>query len=152
MQIRSADFQPGEMQQALSQLELFDSDDDALQAQLAEYFNTFDSDHNDYLDQKELRHFLESFFGTYHIRAPLTDEYVDATFREIDANKDNKIQPEELHAYASRFVKVLIIEFRKATIRQQQAEQQAEQAQQESLPANTEEAKQPCGDEEEKKE
>jgi len=103
------------------------------------------------LDQKELRHFLESFFTTYHIRAPLTDEYVDATFREIDVNKDNKIQPEELHAYASRFVKVLIIEFKKAANRQAQAEQ-AQQAQPESLPANTEEEKQPCNDEEEKKE
>ena len=60
---------------------------------------------------------MTNFFQTYHIRAPITDEYVDATFREIDANKDNKIQPEELHAYASKFVKVLIIEFRKGVQR-----------------------------------
>jgi len=39
---------------------------------------------------------------------------VDATFREIDQNRDNKIQPEELHAFASQFVKVLIVEFEKA--------------------------------------
>ena len=57
---------------------------------------------------------MTSFFTTYHIHAPLTDEYVDATFREIDTNRDNKIQPEELHTFASRFVKVLIVEFDKA--------------------------------------
>ena len=53
---------------------------------------------------------------------PLTDEYVDATFREIDSNRDNKIQPNELHDFASKFVKVLIVEFTKV---QQQAQAQA---------------------------
>ncbi len=45
---------------------------------------------------KELRQFLTKFFAEYRIRAPLTDEFIDATFREIDMNHDNKIQPEEL--------------------------------------------------------
>ena len=44
----------------------------------------------------------------------MTDEYIDATFREIDTNHDNKIQPDELLAFAKQFVKVLIVEFEKA--------------------------------------
>ena len=57
---------------------------------------------------------------------PLTNEYVDATFREIDVNKDNKIQPEELHGFASKFVKVLIIEFKKAKAKQPKSPQKEE--------------------------
>ena len=57
---------------------------------------------------------MTEFFKSYKIHAPLTDEYVDAVFREIDANHDNKIQPEELHAFASKFIGVLITEFEKA--------------------------------------
>jgi hypothetical protein len=38
----------------------------------------------------------------------VTDEYVDAVFREIDANRDNKIQVEELQGFATIFVKRMI--------------------------------------------
>lgn len=51
---------------------------------------------------------MVQFFGQYHIRAPVTDEYVDAVFREIDANRDNKIQLEELQGFATIFVKKMI--------------------------------------------
>ena len=112
--INPAEFKDGELDQHLTRLQEFDGNDALLQEQLEKYFSEFDSDSNAWLDRKELRLFLTSFFDTYHIHAPLTDEYVDATFREIDANRDNKIQPEELHAFASRFVKVLIQEFTKA--------------------------------------
>ena len=66
------------------------------------------------LDRKELRQFLSSFFSTYRIRAPLTDEFIDATFREIDQNHDNLIQPEELHAFAKKFIGTLIVQFKNA--------------------------------------
>ena len=112
--INASDFKAGELEGALKQLKDFDADDAALTEQLQKYFAEFDGDSNEWLDRKELRGFLTAFFKQYHIHAPLTDEYVDATFREIDANRDNKIQPEELHAFASRFVKVLIVEFEKA--------------------------------------
>ena len=102
------------MDTCIEKLREFDNDDALLTEQLTKYFSEFDSDNNAWLDRKELRQFLTSFFTTYHIHAPLTDEYVDATFREIDTNRDNKIQPEELHTFASRFVKVLIVEFDKA--------------------------------------
>ena len=114
MMIDPTEFAPGELDKALGQLVEFDQDDAKLTETLKQYFNEFDSDSNDHLDRKELRLFLESFFKTYHIHVPLTDEYVDATFREIDANRDNKIQPEELHAFASQFIKVLVVAFTKA--------------------------------------
>ena len=114
MMIDPTEFAPGELDKALGQLVEFDQDDAKLTETLKQYFAEFDSDSNDHLDRKELRLFLESFFKTYHIHVPLTDEYVDATFREIDANRDNKIQPEELHAFASQFIKVLVVAFTKA--------------------------------------
>ena len=60
------------------------------------------------MDRKELREFLHQFFNTYKIHFPITDEYVDAVFREIDKNRDNKIQPSELEEYAMHFVNQLI--------------------------------------------
>jgi len=45
---------------------------------------------------------------TYKIHFPVTDEYVDAVFREIDKDRDNKIQPKELEEYAMHFVNQLI--------------------------------------------
>lgn len=87
------------------------------------YFQSFDSDENDSLDRRELRLFLTQFMGSYHIRVPLTDEYVDDVFRTIDANHDNKIQPEELINFATLFVKRLIQEFESAQGRTEEAKQ-----------------------------
>ena len=101
MMINPTEFAPGELDKALAQLVEFSQDDAKLTQTLQKYFEEFDSDSNDHLDRKELRLFLESFFKTYHIHVPLTDEYVDATFREIDKNRDNKIQPDELHDFAA---------------------------------------------------
>ena len=52
--------------------------------------------------------FLNAFFASYKIKFPITDEYVDAVFREIDLNHDNKIQPIELETYATHFVNKLV--------------------------------------------
>ena len=38
----------------------------------------------------------------------MTDEYVDAVFREMDTNRDNKITPAELESYSMHFVTQLI--------------------------------------------
>ena len=89
--INPTDFQAGEMETTLQHLREFEANDAALTEQLQTYFKEFDSDNNGGLDRKELRSFLTNFFNKYHIKAPLTDEYVDATFREIDANRDNMI-------------------------------------------------------------
>lgn len=72
------------------------------------YFESFDKDNNGWLDRKELRDFLHQFFTQYKIHFPVTDEYVDAVFREIDLNRDNKIQPNELEQYAMHFVNTIL--------------------------------------------
>ena len=112
--INPADFKDGELNIALSQLYSFNEEEQLLKEQLNNYFLEFDDDKNGYLDRKELRLFLNNFFGTYHIRAPLTDEFVDATFRQIDKNHDNKIQPEELLTFAKQFIKKLVVQFENA--------------------------------------
>jgi len=64
----------------------------------------FDSDKNGHLDRKELRQFMAKFFEKFGINLPLTDEYVDATFRELDADHSNTIEKEEIMTYAKTFM------------------------------------------------
>ena len=45
---------------------------------------------------------------------PITDEYVDAVFRSIDKNHNNKIEPQELIDFAKVFVGSLVQEFTSA--------------------------------------
>ena len=109
--INPAEFKEGELDAIIAQLETFKSDKDALHEKIGKYFAEFDKDGNGFLDRKELRQFLELFFSQYHIKFPLTDEYVDAVFRDIDTNHDNKIQSEELNMFASHFVGELHTQF-----------------------------------------
>jgi len=44
----------------------------------------------------------------------VTDEYVDAVFREIDLNRDNKIQQNELEFYAMHFVNTIMPAYEQA--------------------------------------
>ena len=59
---------------------------------------------------------MKQFFTIYKIHFPITDEYVDAVFIEIDANRDNKIQPNELEAFSLHFVNQLIPNYEKALV------------------------------------
>ena len=52
---------------------------------------------------------------------PVTDEYVDALFRTIDTNHDNKIQPDELTSFAKLFIGNLVNEFTAAAATMQSA-------------------------------
>ena len=45
-----------------------------------------------------------AFFEEFEIKLPITDEFVDATFRELDQDKNNAIEEEELQAYANHFM------------------------------------------------
>ena len=112
--ISASDFKEGELEQTLVQLIEFDENKERLNAQIEEYFNSYDKDGNGGIDRKELRLFLTEFFTVYHIRAPVTDEFVDAVFRDIDENRDNMIQLEELQKFASVFVKKLILIYKQA--------------------------------------
>ncbi len=106
--INAADFTAEELTSIIGTLRDFRDEAEHLKKKVDEYFTEFDKDTNGYLDRRELRHFLITFFTTFKIHLPVTDEYVDAVFREIDLNKDNKIQAEELEAYAMHFVNQLL--------------------------------------------
>lgn len=112
--INPKDFKEGELDEMLHKLEEFHNNADNLHAEIVAYFEEFDEDKNNYLDRKELRHFLTLFFKKYHVHLPINDEFVDGVFCQIDANKDNKLQPEELEAYSKSFVTQLIEQFKKA--------------------------------------
>lgn len=47
---------------------------------------------------------MESFFKEFHVAVPLNDDFVFATFNQMDANHDGKIQIEELQAFAAKFM------------------------------------------------
>jgi hypothetical protein len=45
----------------------------------------------------------------YKIHFPVTDEFVDGVFRQIDADHDNKIQPAELEQFAMQCINTMIL-------------------------------------------
>ena len=55
------------------------------------YFIEFDEDESGALDRNELKNFLMAFFLQYKIRVPLTEEFVDTTFDDIDADGDGAV-------------------------------------------------------------
>jgi len=52
--------------------------------EVAKLFIEFDSNEDDSIDRRELRHFLTSLFEMFHIKSPINDDYVDYVFRQID--------------------------------------------------------------------
>ena len=112
--IKAEEFTKEELLAIVQQLTDFKDIHDHLNETVLKYFSEFDKDANGWLDRKELRAFLFAFFGSYKIHFPITDEYVDAVFREIDSNKDNKIQPIELETYAMHFVNTLLPQYEQA--------------------------------------
>lgn len=97
-------FTPEQLAETKATVQQYAEDKAKLQEQINQYFEEFDKDNSEYLDRRELRHFLTFTFEKWHIRLPITDEFVDGLFREIDANKDNKLQKDELFNYCSIFI------------------------------------------------
>lgn len=108
------DFEEGEWQKITTQAEDFEKNPDNLKTVVAEFFTTYDEDKSGFLDRKELRHFMEAFFKQFHVRLPLTDDFVFSVFQQIDANHDNKIEPSELQAFAQAFFGRILAELRAA--------------------------------------
>ena len=109
--IKAEEFTTEELEAIVSKLTDFKNIEDHLKGEVTTYFSQFDKDQSGFLDRKELREFLRQFFTLYKIHFPVTDEYVDAVFREIDENKDNKIQLNELEHYAMHFVNTILPEY-----------------------------------------
>merc|ERR1712166_1465116 len=99
-----SDFTAEQKQEALAMLKGFHEDKETLKKGIEDYFTEFDKDGNGYLDRRELRHFLQFFFQKWNVHLPLTDEFVDDVYRQIDVNHDNKLEQSELFDYASPFV------------------------------------------------
>ena len=116
--INIGELKDGELARTLTQLHSFNRNNWRLKEELSRYWKEYDADGNDSLDHAELRHFIKSFFKEYHVRLPVTDEFIDATFREIDANHDGKIQFDELLAFATKFIKPLLVQYE--TVREMQ--------------------------------
>merc|ERR1712166_469405 len=99
-----SDFTDEQKAAAFKMIKDFVDNKDTLKAAIDTYFAEFDKDGNGYLDRRELRHFLQYFFEKWNVRLPLTDEFIDGVYREIDVNRDNKLEPEELFEYAAKFI------------------------------------------------
>lgn len=82
--------------------------------EVAKLFIEFDSNEDDSIDRRELRHFLTSLFEMFHIKSPINDDYVDYVFRQIDMNNDNSINLVEMQQYAKVFNNRLVDQAKKA--------------------------------------
>jgi Ca2+-binding EF-hand superfamily protein len=111
--IKSEDFTAEELEAMILNLEDI-KNEEKLKGAVLEIFKEYDDDNNEYLDRKELRLFLTSLFEKFKIRFPLTDEAVDAVFVQMDSNRDNKIQPDELQSYALKFAGDILPMYQKA--------------------------------------
>ena len=78
------------------------------------YFTEFDKDQNGYLDRHELRLFLVYLFKEIKLNIPLTEEFIDTVFGDIDLNNDGKIDLSELHPYFEDFLERLVELFERA--------------------------------------
>lgn len=75
---------------------------------MEKYFTEFDKDQNGYLDRHELRLFLVCLFKEIKLNIPLTEEFIDTVFGDIDLNNDGKIDLSELHPYFEDFLERLV--------------------------------------------
>ena len=89
--INPKDFKEGQLQRIVCKLESYQDHPDVLEKQVEAYFIEFDEDESGALDRNELKNFLMAFFLQYKIRVPLTEEFVDTTFDDIDADGDGAV-------------------------------------------------------------
>ena len=87
---------------------------DSLKEQVTKYFQEFDTDKNGHIDRAEWSHFLKDFFGKHKIETPLTEEYIEKAFNDIDDNKDNLVQPDELEKFTTHYVNEILPQYETA--------------------------------------
>ena len=97
--INPKEFQEGQLQRIVHKLLTFKEHPEQMKKQIADYFEEFDEDMSGGLDVRELRNFLISFFKQYKIRVPLTREFIDTTFMDIDKDGDGFVDLQELTDY-----------------------------------------------------
>jgi Ca2+-binding EF-hand superfamily protein len=94
--INPKDIDEAHFDEVLNKLTEFEANPESLAAQIKQFFEQFDTDKNESLDKKELRHFMEALFKDLHLRFPITDDFVFSVFQKIDVNHDNRIELSEL--------------------------------------------------------
>ena len=112
IKVNSADFSKEDLENTVNTLKNLQGGN--LKEQVTKYFEEFDTDKNGHLDRAEWPEFLKKFFATYKIETPLTEEYVERAFNDIDLNKDNLVQPDELEAFTQHYVKEILPQFETA--------------------------------------
>ena len=75
---------------------------------VAEIFEEFDKDKNGFLDRKEIRSFFNKIFKEWKLIFPMTDEFLDDLFRDIDKDHNNKISPDEMKVYLAKYLSHLV--------------------------------------------
>lgn len=94
--INPKEFHEGALLRTVYKLQSYKDHPDRMNEQLADYFNEFDKDKSGTLDKEELRHFLIAFFKQYKIRIPISAEFIENTFHEIDDDDNGTIEIHEL--------------------------------------------------------
>jgi len=85
-----------------------------LNSQLEEYFKEFDADLSGYLDRAELSNLLREFFARNKLLVPITDDFVNDVFLDLDTNHNGKVEIEELINFFGPFNQTLIRMFKSA--------------------------------------
>ena len=78
---------------------------------VVEVFKEFDTDKNGVLDRKEMRTFFGKIFTEWKVMIPMSDEFLDDLFRDIDKDHSNSISPGELKLYLTKYVHFLLPAF-----------------------------------------
>lgn len=104
--INAADFSKEDLEAAISTLRGILGGN--LKDEANKLFQEFDTDKSGHLDRAEWPEFLKKFFATYKVETTLTEEYIEKAFTDIDLNKDNLIQVEELEAFLGHYVNEIL--------------------------------------------
>ena len=106
--INSKSFREGQLLRTITKLQALNDNQDQLQEQVERYFKEFDKDQNGYLDRQELAEFLVQLFKRTKLTIPLSEEFIDTVFEDIDRNNDGRIVITELYPYFTDFLVRLV--------------------------------------------
>ena len=96
-----------QLEEIIAQLE-FSKSAEGLAKEADEIFVAYDKDKNGVLDRKEMRNFMGNMTKEWKLVFPMTDEFLDDLFRDIDKDHSNTISKEELKVYLSKYAHVLL--------------------------------------------
>lgn len=114
IKVKAEDFSKEELETTVKTLTELKNAPEQLKEQVTKYFTEFDTDKNGHLDRTEWPEFLHKFFATFKIETPTSEDYIEKAFTDIDINKDNLVQPDELEAFTLHYVNEILPQFEAA--------------------------------------